>query len=608
MKLVKPQVHLIAKTSDVDFDEFLKTINAEAYKSNAPSMIEKLIEGMGRLCYRSFLPKLNKNVTRVREDNAEYIKNILSSGHGSVLEHSSASFVFHNVSRVFCYEEGTEILTRNGWKKIEDISDNEELLTLNPETHQSEWQCSKKLHRFDYNGPIHWFESSQWKSPGMTPDHIMWAAQHDLRSSRGLSNLENIKKNAKKTVLKDLLGKRFAIQHEINLSNNSKVTEVKIGNYFYDAELFYEWLGLMATDGHVARTRNRCAITQSKKVVCERIRFLMDSLFSGRNKEYPIGEGLYLFTVSDLELKNYIISTIGRTKSKRTLSSLFNIPENLIRKFIIGMSLGDGNVHKINNHEVIYCNNERYAKDLQVLYARIGKSSNLRISENRIGQSHHINGKECKQINPEYVLSIHNKGASLVRKSHQKSKEYSGYVYCPQTKNGLVYVRNSGMAFWSGNTHELIRHRVGVGISQESLRYVRLEDISFWVPSCFEQDEYAREVCDRVVRTCEQAQIDLAKHFKLDETKDFGFKKTITSAMRRLAPEGLATTIGWTGNMRILRHCIEMRTSRHAEEEIRLVFNQVGEICRKEWPHLFADYQVEMVDGYGEWTTPYSKV
>src|SRR5690606_12400817 len=29
-------------------------------------------------------------------------------------------------------------------------------------------------------------------------------------------------------------------------------------------------------------------------------------------------------------------------------------------------------------------------------------------------------------------------------------------------------------------THELVRHRVGVAISQESLRFVRLTDIPFW--------------------------------------------------------------------------------------------------------------------------------
>lgn len=157
-------------------------------------------------------------------------------------------------------------------------------------------------------------------------------------------------------------------------------------------------------------------------------------------------------------------------------------------------------------------------------------------------------------------------------------------------------------------THELVRHRVGTAMSQESLRYVRLEDINMWLPDEFMNDEEVLDKVEDYVRQGEELQKWLAQHFKLDETKDFGYKKKITSAMRRFAPEGLATSIGWTANMRTLRHCIEMRTSRHAEIEIRLVFAKVAKIAKQNWPALFADYSQEVIDGIEEWTTPYSKV
>ena len=68
-------------------------------------------------------------------------------------------------------------------------------------------------------------------------------------------------------------------------------------------------------------------------------------------------------------------------------------------------------------------------------------------------------------------------------------------------------------------------------------------------------------------------------------------------SMRRFAPEGLATGIVYTANLRSLRHVIEMRTAKGAEEEIRLIFNKIGEVMREEAPAVFADYEV--VDG--EW-------
>lgn len=78
--------------------------------------------------------------------------------------------------------------------------------------------------------------------------------------------------------------------------------------------------------------------------------------------------------------------------------------------------------------------------------------------------------------------------------------------------------------------------------------------------------------------------------------------------MRRIAPDGLATTIGWSANPRILRHVIEMRTDPSAEEEIRLVFGKIAECVRGRYPHLFDDYEVETVDGMPWYKTRNAKV
>ncbi len=65
---------------------------------------ELLVEFGGRVCYRSWEPGLNPNVTRVRTDQREYFANVLRCGHGSVLEHANWSFALRNVSRVFTHE------------------------------------------------------------------------------------------------------------------------------------------------------------------------------------------------------------------------------------------------------------------------------------------------------------------------------------------------------------------------------------------------------------------------------------------------------------------------------------------------------------------------
>lgn len=154
-------------------------------------------------------------------------------------------------------------------------------------------------------------------------------------------------------------------------------------------------------------------------------------------------------------------------------------------------------------------------------------------------------------------------------------------------------------------THELIRHRPGVAISQESLRFVRLDEIPFWFPEWAQQDAELMERATGLLEQMEGFQLWMAEHFKLDEEGvPFHEKKHKTSFMRRLAPDGVATGLVWSANVRTLRHTIESRTAPGAEEEIRLLFSRIGELMRDECPALFGDYTVED----GAWVPGWRKV
>ncbi len=153
-------------------------------------------------------------------------------------------------------------------------------------------------------------------------------------------------------------------------------------------------------------------------------------------------------------------------------------------------------------------------------------------------------------------------------------------------------------------THELVRHRVGTAISQQSLRFVRLTDLGGWIPSVFANNPEAVVVYERAWRQAEDNYQALLSEqilgFDIDnmvEGLEKTLKKELTSAARRLAPIGLATNIGWTCNMRTLRYVLEQRTHPDAEEEIRIVFAQVGAIALERWPHLFSDYEVMDING-----------
>ena len=154
-------------------------------------------------------------------------------------------------------------------------------------------------------------------------------------------------------------------------------------------------------------------------------------------------------------------------------------------------------------------------------------------------------------------------------------------------------------------THELVRHRPGTAVSQESLRYVRLDELPFWFPDWAREDAELMKRATALLGELEHFQQWMAGHFGLDDddTK-MHEKKHKTSFMRRFAPEGLATGLVWTANIRTLRHTIEARTDQGAEEEIRLVFGKIGDLMRAEAPALFGDYTVTD----GTWVPGWRKV
>lgn len=203
-----------------------------------------------------------------------------------------------------------------------------------------------------------------------------------------------------------------------------------------------------------------------------------------------------------------------------------------------------------------------------------------------------------------------------VTKVHEDSGEYLRNII--ESRHGSV-LEHGWYVFVFHNvsrvfTHELVRHRVGTSISQESLRYVRLDDLPFWCPEWARDDHELMSRNRQLLTLMEEHQRWMADHFKLDETKPcvcggvalpctrcggtgkvpavpFSVKKAKTSFMRRFAPEGVATGIVWGANLRTLRHAIELRTDTAAEEEMRFVFSKLADTIMRECPNVFADYQ-----------------
>src|SRR4051794_1053700 len=86
---------IVEYLQEVGGTEWVDRLREEFGNLTMPPHGEILSEFCGRLCYKSWVPGLNKNVTKIRADRGDYLLNVLRSKHGSVLEHAHYTFAFH---------------------------------------------------------------------------------------------------------------------------------------------------------------------------------------------------------------------------------------------------------------------------------------------------------------------------------------------------------------------------------------------------------------------------------------------------------------------------------------------------------------------------------
>jgi thymidylate synthase (FAD) len=166
-------------------------------------------------------------------------------------------------------------------------------------------------------------------------------------------------------------------------------------------------------------------------------------------------------------------------------------------------------------------------------------------------------------------------------------------------------------------THELVRHRAGTGFSQVSQRYVSGAVLRFVERPEYQEDEELhglfeeradraaaeyQEMADRLLERQEGGASMLTADYKTDA------RKKVQQTARSLLPNETEAPMVFTGNVRALRHIVEMRADAHAESEIRNLAVRIFLCLRTADPILFGDYRIgELPDGTFTVTTEHRK-
>jgi thymidylate synthase (FAD) len=139
-------------------------------------------------------------------------------------------------------------------------------------------------------------------------------------------------------------------------------------------------------------------------------------------------------------------------------------------------------------------------------------------------------------------------------------------------------------------THQLVRHRIA-SYSQQSQRYVKLNQFEYVIPPEIESDEYAKDIFVKAMEADQTAYDKLTAHLTakyIDEGMIISAaeKKSIEDA-RYVFPNACETKIIVTMNVRTLLHFFKQRCCNRAQWEIRELAFQMLKLVKQVSPAIF---------------------
>jgi nucleoside-diphosphate-sugar epimerase len=341
---------------------------------------------------------------------------------------------FHNIFGS-CYDDKTEILTKNGFKYFKDISYRDELATLNERSNVVEYYNPLAIQRYYYNGNMYKI-SNQEIDLLVTPDHNLYCRQ-------------NWRKEFKLMVATDVFTDKYLAPDNVQFRKDFPYVD----NGYY--ELYKELETVGYSDGRNMDNRNgelkhipiedwlnflgwylsegSCFKTPSNYVVSITQKQGRDTREKIKKAITNIGFNYYEhekgINIHSKQLFNEMVK-YGHSRDKYIPREYLQLPKDKLQILYESLMLGDGNSNGTRYNTVSLS----LANGFQELALKIGKSAWIK-KENDIYRIN-INDRIYPQV-CNGLLEI----------------EYDGMVYDVTVPNHIIYIRRNGKTLWSGNCY-----------------------------------------------------------------------------------------------------------------------------------------------------------
>ena len=517
-----------------------------------------------------------------------------------------------------CYDEETDVLTKEGWKNWADVDGSEELATRYIDgTLAYERPC--RIVHTPYSGKMYRVES-QGVDLLVTPNHKMFVCLTTTKRGRKRKEIDY------KLIKADELDRLPCVYIKIAKRNCE----------FYNnySKTQCEFLGFCIGDGNwqsgktIKFRLRRHRKVSWLKIKCKQLGYDLKI----RNDHYTV-------SVTD-ELANEFPNIYNKNKEKQIPPLLLKEgSQQQLHGILLGMIESDGSKNTGTSFDTT---SSVLVEQFQQLCLHAGLSANHSYTYTR---DQRLTSFGSKPLTRFYIISRSNKPeinkyANAVGKSFWIDN-FEGVVHCAELPHHdksthTLYVRRNGKPVWCGNsvlehsvynfgieglsrvaTAELNRHRAGWAISEQSLRYVRYTDIPYWLPESIQSNPEDNEEIANIKDETRNLFREAFEHQEMiygklcalwdidDSSHAFKYKKKATSLFRRIIGMGVATAGIWSGNIRAIRHVLGMRCTPEAEEEICYIFSKICKMMVEREPALFGDFAK---DEAGYWKPKYFKI
>ncbi|MCK9217497.1 MAG: FAD-dependent thymidylate synthase [Firmicutes bacterium] len=158
-------------------------------------------------------------------------------------------------------------------------------------------------------------------------------------------------------------------------------------------------------------------------------------------------------------------------------------------------------------------------------------------------------------------------------------------------------------------THQLVRHRIGCSYSQQSQRYVKLEQFEYVIPPQIKENKEAKDIFikameedqrhyDEIVEILYANNLNrLLSEGKSDKLAKQTAEKTSIEDARYVFPNACETKIVFTMSARALHHFFRLRACERAQWEIRDLATEMIRQVKSVAPILFKNAGPECIIG-----------